>query len=615
MDNIETINKESIFTIWKVQSVLWRSIKVSVNKDKNSSHIIYDWDIIKNVSVWSYIKILKWYIKIIWKVEWEETFEEKVYNKDYWKEEIKINRVLQVSLFWHFEWKKFKQGIKEMPLIDNECYLLDSAEFKELHSFHKEWEWVIEIWCLTEDSLQRIQLSINTLFASHIWIFWNTWSWKSNTLTKIYTELFKISAHYFNFQKNSRFIFIDFNWEYISNTVLTENKKIYNLSTNKEKDKINMPSSILEKLEILSVLLEATEKTQQPFLRRAINVNFLYNHISNNLLEWIQQAFYDLCLEVLKKAEVSLNVWFFLELLQNIRNLVDKDSIKSLDKMSDNITKNLTFFWNVSSKAYKYNWKYTNSGDLTEISDWLFWDLKKIIFDTSNTWLIQTKIIYKYFLEFSQWYFREDFVKPVIWRMFKKFSTLEKLIESSTKKLSENIIIVSLKEVNVEMKKIIPLLLCKQYYDEKKQDWNENTSLHIIIDEAHNILSEESNRESETWKDYRLETFEEIVKEWRKFWVFLTIASQRPSDISPTIISQLHNYFIHKLINNNDIEAVRKTVAYLDKLSFESIPILSQWSCFIAWTATDIPVKVNIDYLEDWMRPKSDTIKLEDAWK
>lgn len=57
-------------------------------------------------------------------------------------------------------------------------------------------------------------------------------------------------------------------------------------------------------------------------------------------------------------------------------------------------------------------------------------------------------------------------------------------------------------------------------------------SLHIIIDEAHNILSITSERESQTWKDYRLETFEEIIKEGRKFGVFLTISSQRPSDIS-----------------------------------------------------------------------------------
>jgi DNA helicase HerA-like ATPase len=59
----------------------------------------------------------------------------------------------------------------------------------------------------------------------------------------------------------------------------------------------------------------------------------------------------------------------------------------------------------------------------------------------------------------------------------------------------------------------------------------------IIIDEAHNILSTESFREAESWKDYRLETFEEIIKEGRMFGVFVTIASQRPNDISPVLVS------------------------------------------------------------------------------
>src|SRR5678815_555996 len=98
------------------------------------------------------------------------------------------------------------------------------------------------------------------------------------------------------------------------------------------------------------------------------------------------------------------------------------------------------------------------------------------------------------------------------------------------------------------MRKTIPLLLSKMVYREHKQA-DDDCTLTIIIDEAHNILSSESFREAESWKDYRLETFEEIIKEGRKFGVFVTIASQRPNDISPTITSQAHNYFIHRLIN------------------------------------------------------------------
>ena len=105
-----------------------------------------------------------------------------------------------------------------------------------------------------------------------------------------------------------------------------------------------------------------------------------------------------------------------------------------------------------------------------------------------------------------------------------------------------------------------------------------------------NILSYQSTRESEEWKDYRLEVFEEIIKEGRKFGVFMTIASQRPSDISSTIISQLHNYFIHRLVNEKDIQQVNNTISYLDKVSVESLPILSTGVCVIAGQLAEMPL-------------------------
>ena len=93
--------------------------------------------------------------------------------------------------------------------------------------------------------------------------------------------------------------------------------------------------------------------------------------------------------------------------------------------------------------------------------------------------------------------------------------------------------------------------------------------------------------------------FEEIIKEGRKLGVFLTIASQRLSDISPTIISQLHNYFIHRLVNDRDIQQVNNNISFLDKVSVESLPILSTSVCVIAGQLTDMPVVVKIDPIEE----------------
>lgn len=172
-----------------------------------------------------------------------------------------------------------------------------------------------------------------------------------------------------------------------------------------------------------------------------------------------------------------------------------------------------------------------------------------------------------------------------------------------------------MKDVNVQIRKVLPLLLCKQMYDAKKMENDETRYLNLIVDEAHNILSEDSERESEQWKDYRLEVFEEIIKEGRKFGVFLTVASQRPSDISPTIISQLHNYFLHRLINNQDIKAVERTISYLDKVSFESLPILPTGTCIFAGLLANVPVVVDIGKIDPKFEPRNKTMTLLDQWE
>ena len=171
------------------------------------------------------------------------------------------------------------------------------------------------------------------------------------------------------------------------------------------------------------------------------------------------------------------------------------------------------------------------------------------------------KIVIQYFEDIVRGFSNKEHLAPLIKRIDKRIEDLNRTITvrvGPPARVVPNLTIVSLKDVSIHMRKVLPLLLCKMLYNEKKKYRSPNKYLNIIIDEAHNILSEVSDRESEQWKDYRLETFEEIIKEGRKFGVFLTLASQRPSEISPTIISQLHTYFLHRLINSEDIRAVER---------------------------------------------------------
>ena len=233
LSNNEIVTLQSIFKIGTVLAVNGREVKIKVDKQKNLSHIIYDGELIKNVSVGGYVKIVNGFTVIIAKVEGEYIQHETSFEPENYKSpESSIFRVLAVSLLGYMTPSKFVKGIKQLPLIDNDCYLLSNEEFRRIHSFvEKPSDQVIRIGSLVYDEYMPISLGIQKLFSSHVGIFGNTGSGKSYTLAKLYRQLFLAYARSDGFQRNSKFVFIDFNGEYSGPNVIMPNKKIYNLST------------------------------------------------------------------------------------------------------------------------------------------------------------------------------------------------------------------------------------------------------------------------------------------------------------------------------------------------------------------------------------------------
>ena len=156
------------------------------------------------------------------------------------------------------------------------------------------------------------------------------------------------------------------------------------------------------------------------------------------------------------------------------------------------------------------------------------------------------------------------------------------------------------------------LLLSRMFYEKKKYD-STCVSFHLIIDEAHNILNSFKSTHSDVWEDYRLTTFESMIKEGRKYGFFLTIASQRPADISPTIMSQIHNYIIHKLVNDKDLQMLENTMPTLDVFSKSRIPTLGKGEAVLTGRAFGMPSLIKVDY-EEYSRPDSDDVDLVEAW-
>lgn len=131
----------------------------------------------------------------------------------------------------------------------------------------------------------------------------------------------------------------------------------------------------------------------------------------------------------------------------------------------------------------------------------------------------------------------------------------------------------------------------------------------IVIDEAHNLLGYDDSK-SDLVHGNTLRVFERVIKEGRKFGVFLCIASQRPSDISATITSQIHNYFIHKLVNPNDVERIRRTVSFMGEGSLSMLSALGQGECIISGPSLYMPQYVYIEQLDVRNQPNSSDIRL-----
>src|SRR5258708_24574725 len=91
--NLEQIADEAIFVIGKVVSVKGRTVEVKVDKTKNTSHLVYKGELLRNIAVGSYIKIVKGFTRIIGKVEAEEIIEDKLYTakKEYVSDKEKID--------------------------------------------------------------------------------------------------------------------------------------------------------------------------------------------------------------------------------------------------------------------------------------------------------------------------------------------------------------------------------------------------------------------------------------------------------------------------------------------------------------------------------------------
>lgn len=138
----------------------------------------------------------------------------------------------------------------------------------------------------------------------------------------------------------------------------------------------------------------------------------------------------------------------------------------------------------------------------------------------------------------------------------------------------------------------------------------------LVLEEAHAFIQRRVGEDAPAFGAAQMcrETFETIAREGRKFGLGLVLSSQRPSELSPTVLAQCNTFLMHRIVNDRDQELVGRLVPdNLGALLRELPSLPSRQAILLGWAAP-IPVLVEMNELPLEHRPSSADPKFWSVW-
>lgn len=353
-----------------------------------------------------------------------------------------------------------------------------------------------------------------------------------------------------------------------------------------------------------AVLLQATEKTQLPVLYRAIEFakifyskiidtnkfkNFIYAKVilniissadtsttkSDKLLYFLSKNFTD---EI--KLDMLINgttLQYALSIDYGRFNLNKENNIKIFqDEFKKYIEK-------ISMEQYKELIKNNNVRyDIEQFKEML--ELA-IMYEGS----LNSSRIYEYT---STLLIRLDaFINSNQSKVFTK--TKCKTTNAYIKKFitDKNIINIDLSNLDDLSAEIIVKVLSKILLEYLKSLENRASKpINLIVEEAHRYIRNENQ-----YGALNYNIFDRIAKEGRKYGFLMGVSSQRPSDLSKTVLSQCSNFIIHRIQNPEDLHYIGKMVPFINDNMLSQITYIQTGLALVFGSAINVPIIAKFD--------------------
>lgn len=191
-----------------------------------------------------------------------------------------------------------------------------------------------------------------------------------------------------------------------------------------------------------------------------------------------------------------------------------------------------------------------------------------------------------------------------------KTSLVETISQFNNNK-SEKLLRICLSGISYEYnaREVIANVIGRHLMKEARANKFRECPLVVMLDEAHNFLGRHIGAE-----DYqsRLDAFEIIAREGRKYGLSICLASQRPRDITEGVLSQMGTLIVHRLTNDKDRETVERACGEIDGVALAFLPNLLPGEAAII--GTDFPIPLTIRITSPTVRPLSDGPSFQKSW-
>lgn len=211
-----------------------------------------------------------------------------------------------------------------------------------------------------------------------------------------------------------------------------------------------------------------------------------------------------------------------------------------------------------------------------------------------------------YFLENQDCQFMRD--KKEIYQSSSDY--LDKVFGiSDLQKRTKQLITIDLSEVGTDVLELLTNVLSRMIFDYRKQKMGRDRRerpVHLILDEAHRYIRKDANY------IMRENIFEKIAREGRKYSLYLIISSQRPSELSQTVLSQCGNYIVHRIQNEVDMKYIYSVLPYFSDDYITKIKQAIPGEALIFGNCVPMPLMVKVTKANP--APNSDNCIINEEW-